>query len=78
MKQGWHPVWAIKNCVVQNDMVYGVNGFKVATCNMNNSTYIALYGFWKQLSNDEKDIACISIMNNNKVITAKNQFILEH
>ena len=73
MSNNWSPVLCIKDCIHQNDLRYGVNGTKIATCDRQTKSFICLVGFHRQLSANVNDFECISMLNCGAPITLKSQ-----
>jgi hypothetical protein len=76
-QHGWLPVLAIKNCVCQRDLKWGINGYKVASCNKQNKSFLSILGFHKQnVVGDETKFDCISIAYDGKPLAIKsNSFV---
>ena len=70
-KYGWFPVIAVKNALLQRTS-YAVNGWRLASCNLHQKSFLSVVGFVKIYSNtDIENIGLLGFNVNGKPITHK-------
>ena len=70
-KYGWFPVIAMKNGLLQRTS-YAANGWRLASCNLHQRSYLSVVGFVKMYSdNDVENIGLLGVNVAGKPITHK-------
>ena len=79
MKMGWFPIFALKHCILQVESKFGLNGWRLASCNLHGSSFISLLGFIKQHDKKSDKYAMLGVTYNGSGLTTSdlNNLVIE-
>jgi hypothetical protein len=66
----WSPIFILKDGLLQSDRKFGRNGWKLASGNLHEKSFLSLVGFKKQYSMNEFDYAMIGISHKNTILAS--------
>jgi hypothetical protein len=73
---GWTPLFLIRNVLQQKSPDFGLNGWRLASCNIHQRSFVAFVGFYKQFSADANDSVLIGITYDGAPLTSTSlQFL---
>lgn len=70
---GWKPLLVFKDTVCQAETRYGINGFKMGTCDQGCRTFICLVGFTRTRSRDGSQYDVIGLLKDGTPITLRSE-----